>query len=227
MQNYIMESFSRILAAGLVAVVLTGCSTPKMPKNPFKKEQVPVVYKPANVYSVPFLPNSFSRVAVLPVHHDPAMGADIQVLSSVILSELNGKGALEAVPVSSADMTKLSGQSSWNSTDALPPNLFKDIRSLYGADGVLMVDLTSYYAYKPVSIGLRAKITDAISGQVLWSADSVYNAGRSDVQEAALYFQKRKSGTPFPLEDSGSVLQSPRYFTRFAAATLMDTLPSR
>ena len=227
MQNQLMESFSRILAAGLVAVVLTGCSTPKLPKNPFKKEQVPVVYKPANVYSVEFLPNSFSRVAVLPVNHDPSTGADIGVLSSVILSELNGKGALEAVPVSPKDLKRLSGRESWSSADALPPNLFSKIRSEYAADGVLMVDLTTFYPYKPVTIGLRAKMSDALSGQILWSADSVYNAGRSDVQEAALYFQKRKSGTPFPLEDSGSVLQSPRYFTRFAAATLMDTLPAR
>lgn len=186
-----------------------------------------MVYKPANVYSVEFLPNSFSRVAVLPVNHDPSTGADIGVLSSVILSELNGKGALEAVPVSPKDLKRLSGRESWSSADALPPNLFSKIRSEYAADGVLMVDLTTFYPYKPVTIGLRAKMSDALSGQILWSADSVYNAGRSDVQEAALYFQKRKSGTPFPLEDSGSVLQSPRYFTRFAAATLMDTLPAR
>lgn len=227
MQNNIMESFSRILSAGLVAVLLAGCSTAKLPKNPFKKEQVPVVYKPANVYSVPFLPNSFSRVVVLPVHHDPATRADIQVLSSVILSELNAKGALEAVYVNPSDLKALSGQSSWSSADNLPPNLFKNLRSQYAADGVLMVDLTSYYAYKPVSIGLRAKMTDVLSGQVLWSADSVYNAGRADVQAAALDFQKRKSGTPFPLEDSGSILQSPRYFTRFAAYTLVDTFPER
>ena len=223
-----MELFSRVLSAGMVAVLLAGCSsTPSMPKNPFQKKEVPVVYKPANTYSVEFLPNNFSRVAVLPVHHDPAMGADVQVLSSVILSELNGKGVLEAVPVSAADLKSMSGRESWNSADPLPPTLFSQIRSRYSADGVLLVDITSYYPYKPVTIGLRAKMSDIQSRQVLWSADSVFNAGRSDIQEAALYFQKRKSGTPFPLEDSGTILQSPRYFTRFAASTLLDTLPQR
>ena len=223
-----MESFSRILSATMLAILLAGCSsTPKMPKMPFQKKDVPVVYKPANTYSVEFLPNSFSRVAVLPIHHDPAMGADIAVLNSVIMSELNGKGVLEAVSVSRTDLKRISGRESWSSADALPPNLFSMIRSQYAADGVLMVDISSYYPYKPVTIGLRAKMSDVLGGQVLWSADSVYNSGRAEVQEAALDFQKRKSGTPFPLEDSGSILQSPRYFTRFAASTLLDTLPER
>ena len=46
-------------------------------------------------------------------------------------------------------------------------------------------------------------------------------------QAAALHFQKEQSSTQFPLQDTGAILQSPRYFSRFVASTLMDTLPSR
>lgn len=222
-----MGTLPRLISAGLVLLVLAGCNSTAMKRLPFKKPDIPVEYKPANTYGVEYLPNDFARVAVLPVHHDPAMGADVDVIMSVILAELNGKGVLEAVPVRPTDLQRISGRSSWDTTDALPPNLFSQLRSLYSADGVLMVDLTSFYPYKPMSIGMRAKMSEVNSGEVLWAADSIYNAGRNDVQEAALDFQKRKSGTPFPLADSGSVLQSPRYFTRFAASTLLDTLPER
>ena len=52
-------------------------------------------------------------------------------------------------------------------------------------------------------------------------------AGNQQVQSAALYFQKLQSGSQFPLQDSGVILQAPRYFSRFVASTLMDTLPQR
>jgi hypothetical protein len=217
---------SRIPAAALAILMLAGCQSAQV-QNPFKKKDVPVEYKPANTFGVGFLPQSIGRVAVLPVHHDPATGADPAIISSVVVAELNNKGVLEAVPVSPVDLQRLSGRKSWDSTEPLPPELYAKLRSTYGADAVMMVDITSFYPYKPMSIGLRSKLAEISSGRVMWAADTIYNAGRDDIQEAALDFQKRKSGTPFPLEDSGSVLQSPRYFTRFAASTMLDTLPGR
>ena len=221
------QTFSRILMAALAGLLLAGCQNTTVLKNPFKKKDVPVEYKPANTFGVGFLPQSVGRVAVMPVHHDPSTGADPDIITSVVIGELNNKGILEAVPVTPVDLQRLSGRNSWNTSDPLPPDLFAKVRATYGADAVMMVDITSFYPYKPMSIGLRSKLSEISSGQVLWAADTVYNAGRDDIQEAALDFQKRKSGTPFPLEDSGSVLQSPRYFTRFAAATMLDTLPGR
>lgn len=220
-------SFSRILPVSLAVLFLAGCQNTTGINNPFKKKDIPVEYKPANSFGVGFVPQSVGRVAVLPVHHDPATGADPDVISSVVIGELNSKGILEAVPVNPTDLQRLSGRKSWNTSDALPPDLFQKLQATYGVDAIIMVDITSFYPYKPMTIGLRSKLSEIQSGRVLWAVDTVYNAGRDDIQEAALDFQKRKSGTPFPLEDSGSVLQSPRYFTRFAAATMLDTLPGR
>jgi hypothetical protein len=222
----ILQTLSRPIAATLTAFMLAGCQTPSV-QNPFQKKDIPVEYKPANSFGVGFLPQSINRVVVLPVHYDPSTGADPSIISAVVVAELNNKGVVEAVPISPLEMQRLSGRTSWNTTAPLPPELYSKLEKTYSANAVMMVDITSFYPYKPMSIGLRSKLAEISSGRVLWAVDTIYNAGRDDIQEAALDFQKRKSGNPFPLEDSGSVLQSPRYFTRFAASTMLDTLPRR
>ena len=83
------------------------------------------------------------------------------------------------------------------------------------------------YPYKPISIGVRCKLADAVTGEVLWVCGfRLPHAGSQQTQAAALHFQKEQSSTQFP-QDTGAILQSPRYFSsRFIASTLMDTLPS-
>lgn len=212
----------------LPVVFLLGCSTPSLDNLSLKSKAPPPEYLPENTYSVDFLPNDFAKVAVLPIHHDLKSGANsISFLGNTLVSELNGTGQLEAVTLSSADMQRYTGVSSVASVNTLHSGLLAQIRSETGADGVLFTDLTHYYPYSPLRIGLRCKLADATTGEILWSADSVYNAGNQNIQVAALYFHKKQSGSQFPLQDSGAILQSPRFFSRFVASTLMDTLPRR
>lgn len=208
-------------------LLLSGCQTPSLDDLSLKAKAAPPTYVPENTYRVDFLPNDFAKVAVLPVHHDLESKDAVAFLEGTFVNELNGKGKIEAVRLPKTALAQLSGQDSIASTSPLPAGLLGDIRSATGADGVLFTDLTHYYPYNPISIGVRCKLADSVTGEILWSADTVYNAGNQQVQSAALYFQKLQSGSQFPLQDSGVILQAPRYFSRFVASTLMDTLPQR
>ena len=207
--------------------LMVGCQTPSLKDFSFSNKKEPVAHRAVNIFSVEFLPADFAKVAVLPVHHKLDSSAEISFIDGTLINELNGKARLEAVPVTKDALLQLTGERNFSSTDPLPPELLNRLRSKYGADGVLLTDITHYYPYKPISIGLRCKLADASTGEILWSADTVYNSGNQEIQVAALHFQKKKSGSPFPLEDSGSILQSPRYFSRFVASSVLDTLPRR
>ena len=207
---------------------MMGCGTATLDNLSLKPKTPPPTFLPDNTFSVGFLPNDFAKIAVLPVH----LGVEpnnrlVDFLSGVFVNELNSKSQFEAVPLTGAVLQRLAGQASVSSTSTLPAGLLAQIRSETAADGVLFTDLTHYYPYKPITIGVRCKLADAVTGEVLWAADSVYHAGNQQTQAAALYFQKLHSGSQFPLQDSGAILQSPRYFSRFVASTLMDTLPRR
>ncbi len=209
-------------------LLMGGCQTPALEDLSLKPKAPPPTYLPENTFSVDFLPNDFAKVAVLPIHHDLESGADtVAYMAGTFVNELNSKSQLEAVTLSGSAMQRLAGEPSVSSISVLPADLLAQIRSETGVDGVLFTDLTHYYPYNPISIGVRCKLADAVTGEILWSADSVYHAGSQQTQAAALYFQKQQSGSQFPLQDSGVILQSPRYFSRFVASTLLDTLPRR
>ena len=210
-----------------ILLLMVGCQTPSLKNFSFSNKEEPIAHQAVNIFSVEFLPADFAKVAVLPVHHKLDSSAEVSFIDGTLINELNGKARLEAVPVSKDALLQLTGERYLASTDPLPPDLLALLRSKYGADGVLLTDITHYYPYKPISIGLRCKLADASTGEILWSADTVYNSGNQEIQVAALHFQKKKSGSPFPLEDSGSILQSPRYFSRFVASSVLDTLPRR
>ena len=219
--------FKSVVSVAAVLFLLAGCKTPSLDSFSLSPKAKPAIHRPSNVFSVEFLPADFVKVAVLPVHHKLDSADVAPFLDGTFLNELNGKGQLEAVPVTGAALQQMTGRSALASTDPLPSGLLAQIRAKYGADGVLLTDLTHYHPYKPISVGVRCKLADAVTGEILWSADAVYNAGNQEIQAAALYFHKQKSGSPFPLEDSGSILQSPRFFSRFVASSMLDTLPRR
>ena len=116
-----------------------------------------------------------------------------------MLNELNGKAKLEAVSLTRTSLQRLVGESSVSSTSTLPSGLLGQIRSLTGADGVLLTDLTHYYPYKPISIGVRCKLADAVTGEVLWSADSVYHAGSQQNTGCGTSLSKRTEQYTVPL----------------------------
>ena len=85
-------------------------------------------------------------------------------------------------------------------------------------DGIVFTDLTHYSPYRPLAIGVRAKLVDAASGEVRWAFDYIFDSGTPAIALAAKTYQTRYNGDNLPLAgDGGTVLISPTRFARFVA----------
>ena len=91
-------------------------------------------------------------------------------------------------------------------------------------NGVLFTDLSSYKPYKPISISVRSKLVDIKSGEFLWAIDETFDAGHANVIVGASIFQE-KSQVRVLSAKTGSVLHSPRAFSKYVASTIFSTLP--
>lgn len=215
-------------SAGLIALcgVLTSCETVPLQTSIFRSD-----FRPDNVFVYPpRLSLDFRRVAVLPIA--PAVaGRDLpegcEALTPVLWEQIVKTKRFEAVAVDGGHLRDRTGSATWTGNETLPSDFFAYLRREYDCDGVLFAELTTYRAYAPLAVGWRFKLVDARTGQVIWSADELFDAARPDVQRAASRFEQEKPVLPLFAPNNWALLNSPRSFGRYSAAALLDTLPER
>lgn len=174
------------------------------------------------------MPHKMRRVVVLPVcREDDPSSAFAAELDSILLLSLQRTNTFEVVPLGRAGLMDIAGETQLSSVQVLPDDLPDIIRRKFAADGVLFVDLTVFRPYRPMAIGVRAKLLDLNTMQLVWSADCVFDSSDPAVAKAAMDFAARTTYNPHPVDQSGGILQSPRAFSVFIMDTLFRTLPAR
>jgi len=184
--------------------------------------------KPAGVFVGPPSPQNFfsgepvgypfRRVALLPIFNEKYPTESVRVLDSAFNAELTKKSLFEVVPVSQASLEKLFGDRQLSSVENLPANLLEKLRERYGVDGILFTDITHYSPYRPISIGVRAKLIDATSGDIRWAFDYLFDSGNPGIAAGAKTYQAKLNQDNQPLPgDGGTVLISPTRFAKYVA----------
>lgn len=205
-----------LLAAGLS---LSGCAT----------ASGPAAHAPDNFYAPhSVLPMNVQRVAVLPLTSE-ASRADLpegcDALNPILLTELAKTKRFELVSVSPELLRSRLGASGWTGAEILPADFFESLRRTYACDAVLFCQLTTFRAYAPLAIGWRFKLVDVRTGQVLWAADEVFDAGRQPVLQSARQYQLAQLRSS--QRDDWAMKNSPRQFGQYSAAQLLARLPTR
>jgi hypothetical protein len=219
----------RILPAGLMAlgVAMTGCQN-----APFHVALLQQSYRPDNKFVYPpKLSLNLQRVAVLPMAAETSSSDNLPegcaALTPVLWDQLIKTKKFELVEVDPLRLRQGTGQAYWTGTETLPPDFFGFLRREYGCDGVLFAELTTYRAYAPLAVGWRLKLVDARSGQVVWSADEVFDAARPSVAHAVQRFTDPGFTWSLFYNTSWLAVNSPDQFGHYSAAALLNTLPDR
>ena len=195
-------------------------------------EQEKVVHQsepflPKNLYPTERLPISFTRVAVLPCYFADEASPLLDYVDEVFHQELTKQRLFETVRVSTSQMKVLFGIRRISSSSELPETFLSDIENATGANGVLLVDLDSYRAYKPLALSVRSKLVDIKSADFLWAIDETFDAGQPGVIVAANQFQRVVQVNNISARTTGSATASPRTFAKYVAHSTFSTLPIR
>jgi hypothetical protein len=214
--------------AGLFAFsgVLAGCQSAPLQVSIFRRD-----YRPDNVFTYPpKLALNVQRVAVLPLAAETAgqgLPEGCDALSPVLWEQLVKTKKFEVVAVDAGKLRSRTGRANWTGGEALPADFLAFLRREYGCDAVLFTELTAYRAYAPLAVGWRLKLVDAGSGQIIWSADELFDAAHPGVGRAAQRFESHWPVLPFVYPANWVAINSPRQFGAYSAAALLGTLPER
>jgi hypothetical protein len=219
-------------AAIVSAVVLGsflpgGCKSLSLPGISGTAPAGAATFAPANHVHAGAIPASVRRVAVLPLHTTEWRAAELAVLDSALREALAAFERFEITPVTRAELMARFGRESFGSAAALPADFLARLRTDFGVDAVLFLDLAHYAPYQPVAIGLRTKLVTTVEGAALWSFDSLFDSAQADVAAAARQFSAGTKRPAAAAEDNTGVLQSPARFAKYVGHATFATMPPR
>lgn len=184
-----------------------------------------VGHQVANIYEAPGR-TSVSRVAVLPLsaeNEHKNLESDLGGLERILQKELFANQLFEVVSISSDWLRRETGRSVWQVNEPIPHDLLARIMAFYRCDAVLFSHITDYHPYPPMRIGWRLKLVSALNGDLLWSADEIFDASEKPVATSArLYYQTHQWGSSAN-GHSRSILDSPSRFSAYAIASIVQT----
>mgnify|MGYP001412467650 CR=1 FL=1 len=210
-----------VLGAALIA--LAGCMHPPAHDS----ARVGPFHAAVNHGAQTQLPANLRRVVLLPVAGGSVADAESSAtLSAVFAAELQKCNRFEVVTLTREDVQRRFRQPEVLSTAALPHDFMVKLRRDLAVDGVMFVDLTAYKPYRPLVIGVRAKL--AMAGedvQLVWAFDNIFSTADPAVANSARnhFIDSDRGGVPADL--SPGVLHSPSKFAEYVAAQAFSTLP--
>lgn len=218
-----LRSFLALIGGLVFASGFTGCMTPPVDDS----ARVGPFFKATNFRADAKLSANIRRVVLLPLAGGAVASAESAAsLDPVFRTELQRRNRFEIVTLTRADCLRLFQAEEFSSVGVLPADLMSRLRREFDADAVLMIDLTVFKAYRPLALGVRAKLA-TLEGDVrlLWSFDNVYSASEGPVANSARahFIESDRGGVPADM--TPSVLQSPSRFASYVAADMFATLP--
>lgn len=205
-----------MLSAGLLA----GCMHP----GPNDPARLGPFFTPANHVGETSL-GGVRRVVVLPVWGGQVAPIEtVAELDAIVVTALQQSQRFEVVALSREDSRRRFGAEAFSSASALPHDLLATLRREFAAEAVLLVDLTVFSAYRPLELGLRAKLAAIDGTRLIWTFDNLFSAQDPTVANAARrHFLDADRRVPADM--THSALQSPARFATYVTAAMFATLP--
>jgi hypothetical protein len=182
-------------------------------------------FTPTNHVGMPSL-GGIRRVLLLPAWTGRSIPEESAAdLDPVFVRALQLQNRFEVVTLSRVECHRRFGAPALSSAAALPHDLLAAVRKDYAVDAVMFVDITTYHGYRPLALGLRAKLALVDGVTLMWSFDNVFSADDPTVANAARHYFIGSDGQGVPADLTPAVLQSPSRFAAYVADAAFRTLP--
>jgi len=206
---------------GALLVMLMGCATPAI-NDPSRTGPF---FTPVNFHGQPST-SGLRRIVLLPICGGPLVSQEILSSFDAVFAEaLQRENRFEIVTLSRENCLRRFRLAEFASTAELPADFLVSLQRDFAAEGVLFVDITAFRAYRPLTLGLRAKLAPITGKELVWSFDEIFSAANPAVANSARRHVLTGDRGDVPADLSPAVLQTPVRFADYAATAMFKTLP--
>lgn len=144
-------------------------------------------------------------------------------MTAIFAAELQKLGAFEVILPPSSHARELS-QGIFDENGTMDLDTAIKAHEELHADAFVIGKVTVYKPYDPPALGVRLQIISAKTGDVLWTADAVFDGSESLIRRRARkYFHRRHDGEE-SLFGWTIVMTSMRRYVQFVSNEILSTL---
>jgi len=214
------------LLAGAALLLAAGCTSTREGIADRVKEKT--YFTPANFNGEARLPVTLRRVLLLPLAGGSIVPRETaEATEEVFAAELQKSLRFEVVRLSREECQRRFGAPEFSSVAALPHDFLATLGRAHAADAVLFVDLTAYRGYRPLQLGVRAKLATVEETRLIWTFDEVFSTDDPAVSNSVRRYFGSSDPSGIPMNPGNTALQSPSKFAAYVAAATFNTLPVR
>lgn len=182
-------------------------------------------FEPTNVARDATL-GGIRRVVLMPVWAGNVAPEETAAsLDPIFRQALQHQNRFEIVTLSRQECQRRFGVTAFSSAAAMPHNLIPTLQRLFGADAVMLIDVTVYRGYHPLALGIRGRLAAINNLRLVWTFDNVFAADDARVAASARHFFLNSEHQGVPGDLTPAALQSPSRFATYAANATFVTLP--
>lgn len=214
------------LLAGATLLLAAGCTSVREDAMDRLKEKA--YFTPVNFNGEARLPVTLRRVLLLPLAGGSVVPPETaDATEEVFAAELQKTLRFEVVRLSREECQRRFGAPEFSSVAALPHDFLSSLGRAHAADAVLFVDLTAYRGYRPLQLGVRAKLATVEETRLIWTFDEVFSTDDPAVSNSVRRYFGKTDPSGIPMDPGPGALQSPSKFAAYVASATFNTLPAR
>ena len=111
----------------------------------------------------------------------------------------------------------------WNRGLIMPETLV-EAKKRYKVEAIIFGTITQYQPYEPPVLGIKIGIFSALSGNIMWSSDAIFDSSEASVIKLVKAYHKDHYQRKQSLYDWKIILVSMKRYAQFAAYHMVGTL---
>ena len=203
---------ARIALVAAVALATAGCHMMRVPTP-----------KPVNWYLGDAKDVSMvRRIMLLPFQQAAGVEAETELIREAFIAEL---AKIQRFEVVALPRNTDENEEIYRSVNRgrISAEAMVALATRYKLDGIMIGTVTSYRAYLPPHLGLRAKLFSVHSGSYVWGADGLYDAADSRTMDDLEHYQHSFLAEEASMHGVRMNLLSPHRFASYVSHRLIGT----
>jgi hypothetical protein len=170
-----------------------------------------------------YLNSRLHRVLLLPFTVESQRDKVVDEITDAFYIELQKSGKFEViVPQGFQDILALQNDI-WN-RGLIRSETIEEAKRRYKVDALIFGTITQYQPYEPPVLGIKIGMFSAISGNIMWSSDAIFDSSDASVVKLVKTYYKEHYKRKQSLYDWKIILLSMKRYAQFVAYHMVDTL---